>query len=74
MGRDNPLGPAGWAEVMGALEHVTTLTELNGFGKYREVVAGGVVGLDIGGTQLALALSPFLHRSSETLISLDVRY
>jgi hypothetical protein len=59
---------------MDSLEGCPQLSSVNGFDRYKEVLIGRVATVDLNGTELALALSPFLPRSAETLTSLDIRY
>ncbi len=70
--RGNQLGVTGWAAVSDALDRVTTLTSLNGC-DYNAIRAGGVVAMELGGTELCIWADRFLHRSADTLSKLDVR-
>ncbi len=71
--RSNGLTAAGWGVVMDSLEGCPQLSSVNGFDQYKEVLIGRVATLNLNGTELALALSPFFLRSAETLTSLDMR-
>ncbi len=71
--RGNPLGVAGWAAVADALERVTSLTSLNGCGRYAAIRADGLREMKLGDTELGVWASLFLERSCATLTTLDVR-
>ena len=71
--RGNRLGPSCWTEIMDILEWSPNLTALNSYEQYGAVVDGGVLSLDLNGKELALPLCRFLHRCSETLVSMDLR-
>lgn len=58
---------------MDVLEKCTGLVSLNGYDKFREVVAGGVSEVYIEGMDLAIALHRFFPRSAATLSSIDLR-
>ena len=71
--RDNDLGAEGWTAVADALEELTSLTSLNRCDKYRAIRAGGLAELDLGNTQLGVAMARYLHASTATLKTLDLR-
>jgi hypothetical protein len=74
VGRGNQLGVAGWAVVTDALEHVTSLTSLNGCCQYTAIRAGGLAELKLNETwELGVWAARFLERSASTLTTLDVR-
>lgn len=58
---------------MDSLETCKRLSCVNSFGRYKIALGGKMLDLDLNGTELALAAVQFLHRSSGTLTSLDVR-
>ena len=68
------MGPRGWAVLMEVLRSLDGLAILNGLPQYRSIVLGALASVDLGGTQLAVALGQFLSRSADTLVSLDLRY
>ncbi len=70
---DNQLGFAGWAAVADALEHVTSLTSLNGCDQYASIRAGGLAEMNLGGKGLEVWAARFLERSASTLTRLDLR-
>ena len=71
--RNNHLGAAGWEVVMDSLDTCTRLSCLNGFGRFRDISNGRLTTIDLNGTELGLAIIPFLPRNAETLTSLDLR-
>jgi hypothetical protein len=71
--RGNQLGVAGWKEVADALEHIPSLTSLNGCTDYEAIRKGGVKKMELEETELGLWAARFFERSAKTLTMLDVR-
>ncbi len=71
--RGNRLGNLGWETVANALEHVTSLTSLNGCDQYLAIRAGNMHKINLRDTELGVWATRFLERSASTLTKLDVR-
>jgi hypothetical protein len=71
--RGNRLGVVGWEAVADALEHVTSITALNGCCQCAAIRAGGQAEMKLGGTELGVWATRFLERSVSTLTTLDLR-
>ena len=56
-----------------ALEHVTSLTSLNGCGQYAAIRTGGLAEINLSRTELWMWAARFLERSAATLTTLDIR-
>ncbi len=58
---------------MAALEGCTSLSSLNGFSEYQQVLSGGIRKLDIDSKELGVAFGPYLERSASSLATLELR-
>ncbi len=67
------MAPTGWTAIIDALEAVTSLTSLNGCDSYAAIRTGGQTRLELGGSELGIAVARYLPRSADTLTELDLR-
>ncbi len=59
--RRNQLGFTGWSAVADAIEHVTSLTSLNGCDHYAAIRAGGVAKMELRNTELGMWAARYLE-------------
>ena len=69
----NKLDLNSWRTIMRGLEEATSLTSLNGFEGFHKLLAGNCCELELSGSELALAVAPFLARNASVLTKLDLR-
>jgi hypothetical protein len=71
---DNNLGIAGWRALTDVLEHITSITSLNGCDQIAAIRAGGMVEMRLAYTgRLSWWAARYFERSAATLTILELR-